>query len=312
MKVFGITCGRKNGNSEILLKEAFKAIEQESDAETSYIRLQDATILSCTGCETCMTRHIKGDMEFRCIHKKEADHFYFIETQLRAADAIIVSTPIYNLLPTGILIRFLNKLHSSGDYRLLTRKNPKIGAAITVGGTDWTNFGMPIAMLTVMELCGSFSSIVDQLSVTFNPSQGAVILDDDAMAGARRLGGNIANALKSGRKLEYKGEKGVCPLCYGSLIEVREDGIYCPTCEIKGDAAIESGKLKISFTDEAIRKSRWGEWGHKVHIENIAKGHKKAIDGKEQIDAIRKEYTKYKKPLALPKIEKITGSGLHP
>jgi multimeric flavodoxin WrbA len=42
MKVFGITCGRKNGNSETLLKEAFRTIEQECGAETSFIRLQDA------------------------------------------------------------------------------------------------------------------------------------------------------------------------------------------------------------------------------------------------------------------------------
>ena len=60
MKVFGITCGRKNGNSEILLKEAFKAIEQNCDAETSFVRLQDATIIPCTGCETCMTKTQQG------------------------------------------------------------------------------------------------------------------------------------------------------------------------------------------------------------------------------------------------------------
>jgi multimeric flavodoxin WrbA len=45
MKAFGIACGRKNGNSEILLKEAFKGIEEKCGAETSFIRLQDATIL---------------------------------------------------------------------------------------------------------------------------------------------------------------------------------------------------------------------------------------------------------------------------
>lgn len=303
MKVFGITCGRKNGNSEILLKEAFRTIEQEFEAETSFLRLQDASILSCTGCETCMTKHMKGDMNFRCIHKKEADHFYFIETYLRAADAIIFSTPIYNLLPTGILIRFFNKLHSSGDYRFLTRKNPKVGAAMTVGGTDWTNYGLPIASLVVMEFCGSFSSIVDHLAVDFNPSRGSVVLDDVAMAGARRVGNNIAKALKGGDPLGYQGEKGVCPICHGRLIEVREDGIYCPTCEISGEASIENRKLKISFTDKAIGKSRWGEWGRKLHKDNIAKGHKKAIEGKEQVSAKLKEYANYKEPLILPRIE---------
>lgn len=163
---------------------------------------------------------------------------------------------------------------------------------------------MPIAMLTAMELCGSFSSIVDRLAVTFNPSRGAVLLDDHAMAGARRPGGNNASALKNGGELVYKGEKGVCPLCHSSLIELRGDGIYCHTCEIKGDATIKNGKPEVSFTDDAIGKSRWGEWGQNIHIENIAKGHKKATDGKKQIDVIRKEYAKkYTAPLTLSKID---------
>jgi multimeric flavodoxin WrbA len=42
IKVLGITCGRKNGNSELLMKQAFKAIEEKCGAETAFIRLQDA------------------------------------------------------------------------------------------------------------------------------------------------------------------------------------------------------------------------------------------------------------------------------
>lgn len=48
-------------NSLFLDEQAFKAIEQENNVATSYVRLQDALILSCTGCETCMTKHIMGD-----------------------------------------------------------------------------------------------------------------------------------------------------------------------------------------------------------------------------------------------------------
>jgi multimeric flavodoxin WrbA len=303
MKVFGVTCGRKNGNSELLLKEAFKGIEEKCGAETSFIRLQDATILPCTGCESCMKHHITGDWDFRCIHKKEADHFFFIETQFREANAIIVSAPVYNLLPPGILIVMLNKLHASGDYRQVVKGKPKIGAAITVGGTDWTNFAMPVASATVMELCGGFASVVDHLDVQFNPAPGAVLLDRELMARARKLGENVADALKNPGKIEFKGAAGVCPSCHGRLIEVREDGVFCPMCEAKTDVSMESGSRKVAFGEEAIRKNRWGEWGGQLHIQNIIKGHKKAMDNKELIDEKRKEYADYKKPMNLPEIE---------
>ena len=303
MKVFGITCGRKHGNSELLLKEAFKGIEEKCGAETSFIRLQDTTILSCTGCETCMKRHIMGDWNFRCIHKNEVHHFHFLETQLREADAVIISTPVYNLMPTGILISMLNKLHASGDYRQVVLKKPKIGAAITVGGTDWTNFGMPIASMTVMELCGGFGSVVDHLEATFTPSAAAVLLDDALMARARKLGENIADALKNPEKIEFKGPAGVCPTCHTRLVEVREDGVFCPMCEAKADVSVENGCLKVTFSAEELGKNRWGEWGQHLHIQNIMKGHKKAMDHKDIIDKKRKEYVFYKKPLHLPEID---------
>ena len=304
MKVFGITCGRKNGNSEILLKEAFKAIERNCDAETSFVRLQDASIIPCTGCETCGIKHRMGDADFRCIHKKEDDHLFFIETQLREADAVIISVPVYNLLPPGIFITFLNKLHAAGDYRQKVHEKPKLGAAITVGGTDWTNYGMPIASMGVMEYIGGFNRIVDHLDVKFNPSVGAVLLDNAAMSRAYKLGENIADALKTAGtgKVAFKGDQGVCPTCHTRLIEIREDGIFCPMCETIGEAALENGKLKINFTDEALGKNRWGEWGRRLHGENVMKGHKKALASKDEISAKRKEYADYKQPLTLPNI----------
>lgn len=48
-KVMGITAGRKNGNSEILLKQALMACE-EAGAEVTMINLRDFHTQDCTGC----------------------------------------------------------------------------------------------------------------------------------------------------------------------------------------------------------------------------------------------------------------------
>lgn len=51
-KVMGVTAGRKDSNSEILLKEALMVC-QEQGAEVSLINLRDYNILDCTGCTAC-------------------------------------------------------------------------------------------------------------------------------------------------------------------------------------------------------------------------------------------------------------------
>ena len=53
MKILGVTCGRKNSNTEILVKEALMGAE-EAGAEVELVRLHDLTIKPCTGCNSCV------------------------------------------------------------------------------------------------------------------------------------------------------------------------------------------------------------------------------------------------------------------
>ena len=59
IKVMGITAGRKNGNSKILLKEALTVCE-EAGAEVTMINLRDFNILDCTGCTACTKAMSQG------------------------------------------------------------------------------------------------------------------------------------------------------------------------------------------------------------------------------------------------------------
>ena len=305
MKVLGLCSGRKNGNTEIMMKEAFMAIEEKCGAECQLVRIQETKINTCTGCESCMINHLKGNWDFRCVHKNGSDHFYFIEQLMREADAIIVSSPAYNLLPTGQLIKFLNKMHASGNYRDVVGKENKIGAAFSLGGTDWTNFTLNVCKMIAMELTGSYKALVDAVHFDFVPSKGAIVLEDEMLERMRQLGEHVADALlakEKGEKTSYAGMPGICPDCHGNLLEIRADGIYCPQCLTKAKISMVDGEFVAEFTEEARERNRWSIWGKRLHDDNIRKGHKKAADGKALIAERTKKYQEYDRAVRLPEL----------
>ena len=74
MKVLGISAGRELSNSEILLKTALKAVEEEGH-EVSFLRLHDYYIKPCTGCEVCTFLGRSGK-PIHCKYKWDEDDFY--------------------------------------------------------------------------------------------------------------------------------------------------------------------------------------------------------------------------------------------
>lgn len=300
-KVLGISCGRRNGNSEILMKEAMMAIQERCEAECSYIRLMDAEVKACVGCETCVKRKLTGDDNFRCITPVDADHVYLIEQACREADAIIFAAPIYNILPPGILIKLLNKLHACGDYRTFVAQNPKVGATIAVGGSDWLEYAGPILNMTCQEYVGGFHRVVDSLVQGFTPALQGVLADDECLERARLLGLHVADALNTG-DTSWKGAPGVCPCCHGTMLDFRGDRFVCPMCDIVLDA--DRMPTRFSVSQDAVEHNRWGLWGMKRHIDIVKRGHMRAVDGQGQIAARRGKYMEYLKPMELPKIGK--------
>ena len=287
------------------MKEAFMAIEEKCGAECQLVRVQETVINTCVGCESCMINHLKGNWDFRCIHKNGSDHFYFIEQLMREADAIIVSSPAYNLLPTGQLIKLLNKMHASGNYRDMVEQENKIGAAFSIGGTDWTNFTLNVCKMIAMELAGSYEAVVDAVHFDFFPSKDAILLDSEVLERMHKLGENVADALlmkARGEKPSYVGTPGICPDCHGNLLEIRADGVYCPQCLTKAKLGMENGELTVEFTEEAIARNRWSIWGKRLHDDNIRKGHAAAAAGKDLIAERLKKYKDYERAVKLPEL----------
>ncbi|MFC2060339.1 flavodoxin family protein [Chloroflexota bacterium] len=81
----GIVCsGRKEGNTEILVKEAL-ASAQEAGAQTELVLVAGKDISPCNGCCSCRQTdvcHIQDDMQS-------------IYEQLETVDAIIFGSPVY-------------------------------------------------------------------------------------------------------------------------------------------------------------------------------------------------------------------------
>jgi multimeric flavodoxin WrbA len=85
MKVVGIVGSpRKNGNTELMVKEALFSAE-EAGAKVELVSVVDKNITPCDGCQSCFKTgvcRIKDDMQP-------------IFGQMESADAIIFSSPVY-------------------------------------------------------------------------------------------------------------------------------------------------------------------------------------------------------------------------
>lgn len=120
MKVIAI-CGspRKNGNTEIMLKETLMGAREEG-ARTELIQLAGKNIKYCLGCDDCKCPcKIKDDMSK--IYKKMIE-----------ADVIIIGSPVYYCNVSGLLKNFMDRCTCLTHPEL--KLEGKVGGAITVSG----------------------------------------------------------------------------------------------------------------------------------------------------------------------------------
>ncbi len=169
MKILGLSCGRRMGNTEVLVKEALMGA-QELGAEVELVRLNDLKLKPCTGCNRCFedmfTKGGSGD----CILKN--DDFRFIDEKILECDGLIVGSPIYEKTPPGQLKILNDRMGPSHDMAIrlvakqlqeegkvpkkkgLDPRSFKIRAAslIAVGGSEWDTLAIPLMHLFVLPM----------------------------------------------------------------------------------------------------------------------------------------------------------------
>ena len=144
-KVMGVTAGRKDSNSEILLKEAL-LVCQEQGAEVSMINLRDFNLLDCNGCTSCTIGMSMGK-NTGCSLKNADDKDRIMQVFLDQ-DAVIFSAPTYELMPSSLFLKFMHR-NLAYETAFLTKigaiqHRDRVGALMAVGGStrSWQSMAL--------------------------------------------------------------------------------------------------------------------------------------------------------------------------
>lgn len=279
-KVMGITAGRKNSNSEILLKEALIACEEEG-AEVTMINLRDFNILDCTGCTAC-TKGMSEGKNVGCVLDDKDDKKKIMDVML-AQDAVIFSVPTYDLMPTATYLNFAQRSLSYETAFLETigaiEHRDRIAGLISVGGSTraWQSMaleGMQATMFT------TDMKVVDMILATRVPGNAQCLLDDALMARAKKMGENIMQAIATpAEERKWLGDEdmGWCPNCHSNALVLGEpqwDGLHYPIeCQVCGAGGnleqTADGKWKFVIQANGLLKDRTTVEGRAKHLEEI-------------------------------------------
>lgn len=142
INIVGI-CGSpiKDSNTETLLKEALKALEQD-DVQSELFTLHGKKIEDCRQCNWCMA---KQSAEEFCLVKDDLREIY---PKVVAADALLVASPVYLGRMSGYLAATLDRLRCIhyGKYYAGGMKH-KVGAALAVSW--YRNSGLETTLNTI-------------------------------------------------------------------------------------------------------------------------------------------------------------------
>lgn len=244
MKILALNgSSRKNGNTEILLKQALMGAESEG-ARVEILRLTDYQIKPCRGCGLCLFR------ENVC--QVQDDDVSFIFAKVNECDGVILGAPCYFLELTAVVKQLIDRCWILGHQIGKVRKPATVIVPYATRGWIPYIFVQSNILLNVMGL----TKINETAICTQGISE--VVLDQEAMDLAFSLGKEIAVAIK-GKTFAYKGESGICPSCHDRLLRILKDNetIECPTCGARGKLRVTDAKIEVQFEEKAWADSRF-------------------------------------------------------
>ena len=321
MKILGISFGKKNANSDILVKEAlFGAREAAPDAEIEFINTVRMNIGRCTGCGACSTALERGKDNV-CVQARN-DDYQILEDKVREADCIILGAPVYALQPVGQFKDFVDRFSCRHDYSAITwvldkrrtgempgnaddfpmeRLKKRTVSYISIGGAiteNWTSMGTATLHIfgfpPMMKVMGNYNA--NCMGTTGNPYLDQKLIDDMHEMGRRTVEGYNDDSVPffhpEGKPAE------VCPVCHQRLITILPGTttVECPVCGIEGQLSIEDGAIKVEFSEAQQKRARGTFAGLREHTTEIqsfgAICGPKIMANKEMLDKLMNERIK--------------------
>ena len=321
MNILGISFGKKNANSDILVKEAlFGAREANPDAHIEFINTLRLNIGRCTGCGACSKALEKGKDNL-CVEARK-DDFSVLEDKVRWADCIILGAPVYALQPVGQFKDFVDRFSCRHDYSAITwvldkrrtgempgnaddfpmeRFNKRTVSYISIGGAttdNWTSMGTATLHIfgfpPMMKVMANYNA--NCMGTVGNPYLDQKLIDDMHEIGRRTVNGYNDDSVTFFKPEGKPAE--VCPVCHQRLITILPGTttVECPICGIEGQLSIEDGAVKVEFSEAQQKRARGTFAGLREHTTEIqgfgAICAPKIMANKEMLDKMMKERIK--------------------
>jgi multimeric flavodoxin WrbA len=325
-KIIGLSCGRKNRNSETLLRAAAMGAA-EIGVETEIIRAMSLKVMPCTGCHAC------GSTK-KCILKDDVD--WILEKTCMEDCGLIISVPCYHIRANGYFVCIHERMNHMFHRDMNILKKTRVGGIIGIGGGGydaWTSLTLPMANIFLQHT----RVLVDQFQANFCGLQewnlwaqdGAMTaehihefrvqdLDYDrlfqlwpqqyelvdiyekAIERAKQLGRNVAQAMSMPiDKVTYVGEDyGVaCPVCHGNVVVIPKDLPYvaCPVCYVRGIVSTENGEMKVRWNQDDAESPRFSYEAVRHHLEWLGTHYGENFSKQDQLRQIGKNYASYGK-----------------
>jgi multimeric flavodoxin WrbA len=174
---------RKNGNTATAISAAVEELNKEG-IETEVIQIGHLTIKGCVGCGAC-----RKTTPFRCVYNDAA--FDEWVDKARAADGIIIGSPVYYAGINGTVKSFLDRLFYQSSGLLRQKAASCIAIARRAGGVstvDQINHFFLNAEMFIAP--GSY------WTAAYGQTEGQVEKDEEGMAVVRMSAKNMAYLLK--------------------------------------------------------------------------------------------------------------------
>ncbi len=296
-KVLGLSFGRKNSNTDVMVKTVLMDCEKQGH-EVQFLHVDSMDIKPCTGCISCVVGMTTGRGKGGCPIK---DDFHILDEALMECDALVVGCPAYETSPTGRFKTVCDRIGPSHDITfrkatyeegLAAGKDPadlpdvrsfkkRVGALISVGGAmtkNWMAFMLPVMYEITMSMG---IDVIDMHEYYGAMGCEHVLGNAPQMERMHLMGENVAAALAAETEEErtkWRGtEQGICPVCHCNFLSFSEDRsvVECPVCGIEASIKMVDGKIQADFSEAQQNRSRlrWaGKLEHSTEIKTQAVG----------------------------------------